>query len=55
MKEAKTIDMTPSPIAYKRMLEFIIEWNPHAEHQDWARSELDRIQPDGVLVEEWDK
>ena len=55
--KTKTIDITPSPVAYKRMLEFIIE-NPFgspAESREWAREELVRIQPDGVLVTEWSK
>jgi hypothetical protein len=49
----QTIDLTPTPNEYKRMLEFIVENNTEAEHREWAREELKRIQPDGVLVEEW--
>ena len=53
--KTKTIDMTPSPVAYKQMLEFIEANNTEAEHREWAREELVRIQPDGVLVTEWSK
>ena len=51
----KTVDMTPTPVAYKQMLEFIEANNTEAEHREWAREELVRIQPDGVLVTEWSK
>ena len=51
----KTVDMTPTPVAYKQMLEFIEANNTEAEHREWAREELVRIQPDGVLVAEWSK
>jgi len=49
----KEMDLTPTPAGYKRMLEFIVENNTEAEHREWARKELKRIQPDGVLVKEW--
>ena len=53
--KTKTVDMTPTPVAYKQMLEFIIKNNTEAEHREWAKEELVRIQPDGVLVTEWSK
>ena len=53
--KTKTVDMTPSPVAYKQMLEFIEANNTEAEHREWAREELVRIQPAGVLVTEWSK
>ena len=51
----ETVDMTPTPVVFKQMLEFIVENSIKAEHREWAREELVRIQPDGVLVTEWSK
>jgi len=50
----QTIDLTPTPNEYKRVLKFILEIQGIEEkYREWAIEELKRIAPDGVLVEEW--
>jgi len=40
----KSIDVTPSPAAYRRMLEFIVETTTSAEDRGWAERELKRVE-----------
>jgi hypothetical protein len=41
----KTIDVTPSPAAYVRLLTEIITRSSSADDRAWAAEELVRIQP----------
>lgn len=52
-KLPKTVDLTPTPKAYKLMLEAIIQGAENEANRQWAGTELERIMPNGKLVEKW--
>ena len=41
----ETIDLTPTPEQYERLLLAIIHYNPRESEKAWARCELEKIQP----------
>lgn len=47
----ETIDLTPSPEAYRKMLQVIIDNTTNAKDRVWAKAELARFKN----VKEWSK
>lgn len=49
LDEARTMDLTPSPREYRRLLRLVINESPVADDVAWATRELDRVRG----VESW--